>query len=99
MRHRLKLEIGDRIRIIDVPSHLKDPNYDANVKPELRDMRTAELFRFCLGREFTVQDFGRYGFVELNAGANREVRKRFGKYHTIWMEPEFLKLVRKKTHP
>jgi len=61
-------------------------------------MRTAALFRYCLGREFTVQDFDRYGTVELEAGANGEVRKKFGKYHTIWLEPEQLKVVRKRTN-
>jgi hypothetical protein len=63
---------------------------------EHREMRTGELFRFCLGREFAIRDFGRYGTIELEVGANRAVRKEFGKYHTIWMEPEFLKVVRKK---
>jgi len=79
-RRRLGLEIGDRIRIIDIPSHLKDPSYDLK-DADGREMRTAELFRFCLGSEFTVQNFGRYGTVELEAGANREVREKFGKYH------------------
>lgn len=81
---------------MDILPHLKDPAYDANVRPELRDMRTGELFRFCLGREFTIQGFGKYGTVELEAGANRAVRKKFGKYHTIWMEPEYLRRVRKR---
>ncbi len=94
-RANLGLEIGDRIRILDIPPHLKDPSYDLK-DDDHREMRTAELFRFCLGREFTVQDFGRYGTVELDAGANREVRREFGKYQTIWLEPGQLKIVRKK---
>jgi len=61
-------------------------------------MRTAELFRFCLGREFTVQHFGRCGTIELDAGANRAVRKEFGKHQTIWMEPAHLKVIRKKNN-
>ena len=93
-RRRLGLEIGDRVRITDISSDLKDPNYDLK-DAEHREMRTAELFRFCLGREFTVQDFCRYGFVELDPGANRVVRRKFGRHHTIWIEPEFLKRVRK----
>jgi len=95
IRRRLGLEIGDRIRVIDIPPDLKDPNYDLQ-DAERREMRTAELFRFCLSREFTVQDFGRYGTVELDAGANRAVRKEFGKYQTIWLEPAHLNIVRKK---
>jgi hypothetical protein len=94
-RRRLGLEIGDRVRIIDISSDLKDPNYDLK-DAEHREMRTAELFRFSLGREFAVRGFGRYSTVELEAGANRAVRRKFGKYHTIWMEPESLKVVRKK---
>ena len=89
------LEIGDRVRIIDIPSDLKDPNYDLK-GAERREWRTAELFRFCLGREFTVQEFGKYGTVELEAGANRAVRKKFGWSHTIWLEPGHLNIVRKK---
>ena len=94
-RRRLGLEIGDRIRIIDIPSDLKDPNYDLK-GAEHREMRTAELFRFCLGREFAIRGFGRFGTVELEASANRAVRKEFGKYQTIWMEPAHLKVIRKK---
>jgi hypothetical protein len=94
-RRRLGLEIGDRIRIIDIPPHLKNPSYDLQ-DAEHREMRTAELFRFCLGREFTIRDFGKYGTVELEAGANREVGKKFGKYQTIWLAPEHLQVVRKK---
>ena len=94
-RRRLGLEIGDRIRIIDIPPDLKDPNYDLQ-GPEHRELRTAELFRFCLGREFTVQDFGKYGTVELDVGTNRTVRKEFGWSHTIFIEPAHLDVVRKK---
>jgi hypothetical protein len=94
-RRRLGLEIGDRIQVIDIPPYLKDPNYDL-VDSEHREMRTGELFRFCLGRKLTIRDFGKYGTVELDAGANREVRKKFGKWHTIWVEPEQVRIVRKK---
>ena len=86
-------KVGDRVRVIDIPEDTKDPNADL-VSPEALEMRTAELFRFCLGRTFTVYGFERYGHVELRVGQNRDVRKRFGWSHTIWIEPEFLKLVR-----
>jgi hypothetical protein len=94
-RHMLGLEIGDRVRIIDIPPDLKDPKYDSK-DAERREMRTSELFRFCVGRKFAVQDFGRYGFVELDVSANREVRSGFGRFHTIWIEPEFLEKVSRK---
>jgi hypothetical protein len=92
-RRRLGLEIGDRVRITDISPDLKDPNYDL-ADAENREMRTAELFRFCLGRVFTIYGFGRYGFVELALSKSPIVRKRFG-LNTIWIEPEFLKRVRK----
>jgi hypothetical protein len=89
----LGLEIGDGVRITDIPSHLKDPKYDL-VDAERREMRTAELFRFCLGRVFTIYGFGRHGHVELEVSKSPPVRKKFG-LSTIWIEPEFVKRVRK----
>jgi hypothetical protein len=86
-----KLKIGDRVRIIDIPSGFKDPNGD------LKDgMRTAELFRFCLGWEFAIQAFDQYGHAELSVDKDRSVRKQFG-LNTIWIEPWFLTKVRKKS--
>jgi hypothetical protein len=93
-RRRLGLEIGDRVRIIDIPSDLKDPRYDLKDE-EHREMRTAELFRFCLGRVFMIYGFGRKGHIELEMSKSPPVRKKFG-LSTIWIEPEFLKRVRKK---
>src|SRR5258708_30403207 len=88
-RRRLGLEVGDRVRITDISPDLKDRDYDLK-DAEHREMRTAELFRFCLGRVFTICDFGRYEHVELEVSRSPAVRKRFG-INTIWMEPEFLK--------
>jgi len=87
-----EFKIGDRVRVIDVPEDTKDPKADL-VSSEAREMRTAELFRFCFGRTFTVYGFGRFGHVELRVGQNRAVRKKFGWSHAIWIEPEFLKRV------
>ena len=85
-------KIGDRVRVLEIPEDLKDRKADLR-SPEAREMRTAELFRFCLGRTFTVYGFGRYGHAELRVGQNREVRKNFDWSDTIWIEPEFLKRV------
>jgi len=94
-RFRGRFQIGDRVRIVDISEGLKDPAYDA--KNDGRgEMRTAELFRFCVGRVFTVYGFDRYGNVELHVGNSSAVRKKFGKWHTIWSEPEFLKLIDKR---
>jgi hypothetical protein len=87
--------IGDHVRIMDISADLKAPNYDLKYA-EHREVRTAELFRFCVGRIFTVYGFDGYGNVELRVGNSPAVRKKFGKYHTIWSEPAFLKLVKKR---
>jgi hypothetical protein len=87
--------IGDRIRILEISEDVKDPNFDLR-DAEHKEMRTAELFRFCLGRVFTVFAFDRYGNVELHASNSPAVRKRFGKWHSIWCEPKFVKLVKRK---
>jgi hypothetical protein len=89
------LKAGDRVRILGIPDNLKDPNYDLK-DPERREMRSAELFRFCVGRVFTIQDFDRYGFAELEVGNSPAVRETFGKYQTIWIEPELLKRVARR---
>jgi len=96
-RQKRKFKVGDRVRIVDIAPSLKDPNYDSNLKSaELQDMRTAELFRFCLERVFKVYGFDRYGNVELHVGNSSAVRRKFGNLrHTIWSEPEFLKRVGK----
>jgi len=92
VRWQQSFKIGDRVQIVDIPEDLKDPAYDSK-DSDRREMRTAELFRFCLGRMFPVEGFGQYGHVELEVGKNRAVSKRFGRWQTIWMEPEFLKRV------
>jgi hypothetical protein len=91
-RLRRKFQIGDRARFVDIPESMKDPSYDTK-SDDHHEMRTAELFRFCAGRVFTVYGFDRYGNVELHVGNSPAVRRKFGKWHTIWSEPEFLKRV------
>ena len=87
-----KLQIGDRVRINDIPCGFKDP--DCDLKDALfREMRTAELFRFCLGREFVIQDFDQYGHADLSVHEDRAVRKKFG-LNTIWIEPKFLERIK-----
>jgi len=92
---RSSLRIGDRIRILEISEDVKDPNFDLR-DVERKEMRTAELFRFCLGRVFTIFGFDRYGNVELHVSNSPAVRKKFGKWHSIWCEPKFVKLVKRK---
>ena len=91
LRHRFR--IGDRVRIVDISADLKDLEYDRKHDPKSEGMRTAELFRFCMGRVFTVCGFDSYAHVELRVSNSPVVRKRFGRWHSIWCEPEFLSLV------
>jgi hypothetical protein len=50
-------KVGDRVLVIDIPEDTKDRKADLK-SPEAREMRTAELFRFCLGKTFTVMVLG-----------------------------------------
>ena len=93
-RHRRKFEVGDRVQIVDISEALKDPKYDLK-NSDSREMRTAELFRFCIGREFNVRGFQK-DWIELEASDNPAVRRKFGKWHTIWIEPRFLELIGKR---
>jgi hypothetical protein len=55
-------------------------------------MRTAELFRFCVGKEFVIRDFGRYGHLELETDDDPRAKREFG-LNSIWLEPELVKLI------
>ena len=89
LRHGFR--IGDRVLVADIPSDLKDPKYKDD--PE---MRTGELFRFCLKRTFLVRGFDRYGFIELRVDDDPVVKRKFG-LNSIWLEPKFLVLVSNST--
>jgi hypothetical protein len=84
--HEAELKVGDWVRIVNISGDLKNPKYDLK-DPE---MRTAELFRYCVGRKFLIRGFDRYKNIELEVSDDAAVRKRFGKFHTIWCEPEFV---------
>jgi len=91
-RHRRKLKVGEKVRVVDVSEDLKDPNFD--LKDDARhDMRTAELFRFCVGRAFKIYGLDRHGNVELHVSNSSAVRKKFGWGHWIWVEPQFVEQV------
>jgi hypothetical protein len=77
--------MGDRVWIADIPSDL-NPGYKDDPP-----MRTAALFRFCLGKKFVVRGFDRYGFVELRVDDDPRVKKKFG-LNSIWVEPKSIEL-------
>src|SRR6202008_1793063 len=87
LRHRFRM--GDGIRMCDCPKAYKDPNYKDDP-----DMRTGELFRFCVDRKLTIRGVGRYGHVELRVHDDPTVKSKFG-LNAIWIEPKFIELVTK----
>lgn len=87
LRHSFRR--GDRVRITDIPSDLKNPGYEDDPQ-----MRTAALFRFCLGKKFVVRGFDRYGFVELRVDDDPAVKRKFG-LNSIWVEPKSIQLISK----
>ena len=72
------VEIGDRVRLSEIPPAVKEA-----------DSETRVIFKRCLGRAFPVAGFNR-GLIELEVG---EVVGRFPAAHSIWIEPEFLEHV------
>lgn len=87
LRHGFR--IGDRLLVADIPPDLEDPKYKDDPQ-----MRTGEMFRFCVQRKFVIRGFDRYGFVELRVDDDPRVKRKFG-LNSIWLEPNFLTLVSK----
>ncbi len=87
LRHRFR--VGDKVLILDIPANLKDSGYK-----DVPEMRTAELFRFCVGRKFLIRGFDRYGFIELRVDDDPVVKRRFG-LNSIWLEPYLLESISK----
>lgn len=78
----------------DIAPELKRADYPDDPN---EPMRTAELFRACLGRELTIRDFDQYGNLELRpCDEHADLRREFGRWHTIWQEPEYAVLVQRK---
>ena len=76
------MKTGDRIRVVNIPSDLPD-----------NELRTAEIFRRCLGRIFPVVEMVE---VEGREFLKLEVGDACGEapcMQTIWIEPEFVELV------
>src|SRR5437868_4228736 len=85
-----KIKLGDLVRVINISE--KDKDLTIRDDPE---MRTHELFRFCLGRDFKVWGFDEYGHIELHVDEDPAVRRKFGAHHHVWMELHEVKLVAK----
>jgi hypothetical protein len=78
MRAR-KLRIGDKVKVIGIPT--------LSISKELEnELGTTKLFKYMLGRVYTIRGFDEYGHVELHP-------KRLSH---VWIEREFLKLRTRK---
>ena len=73
---RRKFKIGDKVKVIGYRPGV----YPPGVKDELG---TEKLFRYMVGRIYTVKGFDKYGDVKLEP-------RRFK--DTVWIEPDLLKL-------
>jgi hypothetical protein len=77
-----QLKIGDRVRVTAIPPGLPDPERD--------DLRTKVIFQQCLGRVFPVTAL-QGEWLELHVG---QVVGAPAYMHKIWIEPDFVELVR-----
>jgi hypothetical protein len=75
------MKVGDKVRLIALPPDL--PVGDA-------DLPTKAVFNKCVGHDFLVAGFNEIGLAELLV---ESVTGSVGE--TIWVEPEFLKLIPK----
>jgi hypothetical protein len=75
------MKVGDRVRVTSIPPVLPDD-------PELR---TKHLFELCVGRVFPIAVL-QGELLELEVG---EVMGEPAYMHSIWIEPQFVRLVRR----
>ena len=79
------MKIGDTVEVVGTPPNLHDHN----------DLKTRSLFESCVGKVFRIEGF------ETPTGMSSplirlDVGHIVGKQsweHTIWIEPEFVKIV------
>jgi len=75
---------GDSVLIVSIPSSVKSMPLD-----------TRRAFELSVGHQFLVRGRNELGWLELNVG--RVVDKALGSFmNTIWIEPKFVRVVRRK---
>jgi len=77
-----RFQAGDKVKVVGMSA----VRYPPGVKDELG---TEKLFKYMLGKVYTVRGFDRYGNVELQPT----------RLDAVWVEPEFLKLRARKRKP
>jgi hypothetical protein len=80
------MKAGDTVTVIGIPPNLRDEE----------DMQTRTLFEKCLGQSFVVAEVesiegAPYSFAKLDVG---HILGEEPWMHTIWVEPEYLKVER-----
>jgi hypothetical protein len=88
-RNGKAIRVGDSVRVVGIPPEV--PKYES--LPSTEEMQTKEVFDRCLGRTFRIEAFDE-NRVELLVGS---VMKRPAYEETIFLEPEFVELTRKRT--
>ncbi len=71
------MQIGDKVEVLRIPANLPDG-----------DLQTRHLFEKCVGRVFPIVGF-QGDLLELEVG---EVAGEQPYMHSIWIEPEHVKL-------
>jgi hypothetical protein len=73
------MKIGDTVCVVKIPPKLPEG-----------ELKTKTVFKRCLGKMFPIVGFQK-GWVELEVG---EVVGKAPSMETIWIEPEYVKLVK-----
>lgn len=74
------MNLGSKVRLVGVPDGLE----------ESLEFPTRSTFERCLGREFAIAGFNELGMAQLDV---ESVTGHFGE--SIWVEPQFLEVLRK----
>lgn len=82
------IRVGDSVRVVEIPPDV--PNYESS--PDAEEMEAKLVFQRSLGRTFPIEAFDDER-VELLVGS---VMKRSAYEHTIFLEPRFVELARKR---
>ena len=75
-------KLDDRVRVMKTP--VMDSTWDED---------TIRIFKLVVGHTFKVRGFNAVGFLELWARDDGSPGRHSGSRHTVWIEPECLKLV------
>lgn len=84
MKKTPQFKIGDRVTVTKLPPDLHDR----------AEIDTPGVFRRALGKTFRIEGFDDRGHLELVVAERRPSPDKY-ESDTIWIEPEFVALVRR----